>query len=270
MNSYMRLPIAWSRLVPEIAAASPAAACSVLYSAGGISQNQPLAPDLFLPRARDARGRFLKGNSGNPRGRPPGIRNPRRRVPDLRARPLSAPALSRLLARKPSLLRPLAAPLLPPPLAAVDPAARLGIDLATVRHLADALPVLAAAWSAAARGDITPAEAARLARRVRTRLRALRRQLRAQRRLLRAARRKTGYSSSRRSLPRRRPEAGPVARYDDLEPAKRRRTAGSALFRPLFFGSRIEQNQPLAPDLLARAGARDGLVPAPRQPLFPG
>ena len=35
------------------------------------------------PCRRDARGRFAKGSSGNPRGWPPGIRNPRRPMPDL-------------------------------------------------------------------------------------------------------------------------------------------------------------------------------------------
>jgi len=53
--------------------------------------------------ARDARGRFVKGSSGNPRGRPRGIRNPKRRVPDLVARPLSPQALLNLLERKPDL-----------------------------------------------------------------------------------------------------------------------------------------------------------------------
>jgi hypothetical protein len=65
--------------------------------------SRQLGPDLFLSRARDARGRFAKESSGNPRGIP----NPRRRVPDLAARPLSAQALSDLLDRKPHLLRPL-------------------------------------------------------------------------------------------------------------------------------------------------------------------
>jgi hypothetical protein len=91
-------------------------------------ESQSLGPDRFSARARDARGRFARGSSGNPRGRPPGIPNPKRRVPDLVARPLSAQALSHLLDRKPYLLRPLAAQLLPPPLRAIDPAERLGID----------------------------------------------------------------------------------------------------------------------------------------------
>ena len=48
---------------------------------------------------------------------------------DLVARPLSTEALSNLLDRKPHLLRPLVQQLLPPPLAPIDPAERLGIDL---------------------------------------------------------------------------------------------------------------------------------------------
>jgi hypothetical protein len=73
-------------------------------------------------------------------------------VPDLAARPLSAQALSDLLDRKPHLLRPLAAQLLPPPpLAAVDPAARLGIDLSSLRTSEDLRQVLSAARGPAAR-----------------------------------------------------------------------------------------------------------------------
>jgi hypothetical protein len=136
---------------------------------------QWLGPDRLSPRARDARGRFARGSSGNPRGRPPGIPNPKRRVPDLVARPLSARALSHLLDRKPYLLRPLAAQLLPPPLRAIDPAERLGIDLASLRTVADIRKVLAWVWTAISRGEIAPAEGARVARRLRVRLRVLRR-----------------------------------------------------------------------------------------------
>src|SRR5258708_31907405 len=111
--------------------------CSLLLSRPRIEEYQSLGPDRFLPRARDTRGRFAKGSSGNPRGRPPGIRNPKRRVPDLVARPLSARALADLLDRKPHLLRPLAAQLLPPPRTAIDPAKRLGIDLSSMRTAGD-------------------------------------------------------------------------------------------------------------------------------------
>jgi hypothetical protein len=87
--------------------------------------------------SRAARWRFAEGSSGNPRGRPPGIPNPSRMVPDLAARPLSAQALLDLLDRKPQLLRPLAEQLLPPPLVRIDPAARLGIDLSSLRTVED-------------------------------------------------------------------------------------------------------------------------------------
>src|SRR6267378_2521130 len=148
--------------------------CSLLLSRPRIEEYQSLRPDLFLPRARDARGRFVKGSSGNPRGRPRGIRNPKRRVPDLVARPLSPQALSDLLDRKPHLLRPLVAQLLPPPLASVDPAVRLGIDLSSVDTVEDCRQVLTTVLAAIARGEIAPAEGLRIARRVRARLRAAR------------------------------------------------------------------------------------------------
>ena len=138
-------------------------------------------------RARDARGRFATGHSGNPRGRPPGIPNPKRRVPDLLARPLSPEVLSALIDRKRWLLRPLAAQLMPPPLRAVDPAVRLGINLASARTADDLLRVMHTLWAAIARGEIGPAEGARIARRVRTRLRAARRLRRRLRQLARRA-----------------------------------------------------------------------------------
>src|SRR5437868_78595 len=102
--------------MPDIIADPPDPTCYSPVPRTGIEQSQSLAPDLFSPRARDARGRFARGHSGNPRGRPRGIPNPRRRVPDLLARPLGPASLSALIDRKPFLLHPLAAQLLPPPL----------------------------------------------------------------------------------------------------------------------------------------------------------
>ena len=154
---------------------TPERACYLLLSGAGMMEYQSLGPDRFSPRARDARGWFASGSSGNPRGRPPGIPNPKRRVPDLVARPLSAQALSQLLDRKPYLLRPLVAQLLPPPLRAIDPAERLGIDLASLPTAEDVRKVFAPVWTAISRGEIAPVEGARVARRVRARLRMLRR-----------------------------------------------------------------------------------------------
>jgi hypothetical protein len=153
--------------MPEIIADPPDSSCFLLLSGDGIQKSQQLGPDLTPPRARDARGRFAKGSSGNPRGRPRGIRNPKRRIPDLVARPLSARALADLLDRKPHLLRPLAAQLLPPPRTAIDPAKRLGIDLSSMRTAEDCRWVMPTVLAAIARGEITPAEGADIARRVR-------------------------------------------------------------------------------------------------------
>jgi hypothetical protein len=156
--------------MPEIIADPLLPSRYQLFLKPGIQESQQLGPDPFLPHARDARGRFATGRSGNPRG----IANPRRRVPDLVARPLSAQRLSDLLDRKPHLLRPLAAQLLPPPLASIDPAVRLGIDLSAVHTVEDCRHVLTTVLGAIGCGEIAPAEGARIARRVRARLRAAR------------------------------------------------------------------------------------------------
>jgi len=137
----------------------------------GTQEFQGLDPDLSS--RRDARGRFATGHSGNPGGRPRGIRNPKRRVPDVAARPLSAQALSDLIDRKPHLLRSLAAQLLPPPRAAIDPAERVGIDPSSLRTVEGCRRALSAALAAVARGDITPAEGVRFARKVQVQVRAI-------------------------------------------------------------------------------------------------
>ena len=102
-------------------------------------------------------------------------------MPDIAARPLSAGALSNLIDRRPHLLRPLAAQLLPPPLPSTDPGKHLAIDLSSLRTAEDVRQMLAAVLAAVARGEIAPAEGARIARRVLTRLRAVRRLARVER-----------------------------------------------------------------------------------------
>ena len=161
--------------MPEVVADLLSSSCYLLLSGAGLDESQRLDPDPMLARPRDARGRFAKGSSGNPSGRRRGIPNPKRRVPDLVARPLSAQALSDLLDRKPHLLRPLTAQVLPPPLAAIDPAQHLGLDLTSLRTVEDFRQVLSAVLAAVALGEIAPAEAVRIARRGRARLRAVRR-----------------------------------------------------------------------------------------------
>lgn len=168
--------------MPEISADPPLPSCYHLFSGPGTQEYQQLGPDPLLRRARDARGHFVKGSSGNPRGRPRGIRNPKRRVPDLAARALSAQALSDLLDSKPHLLLRLAEQLLPPPLAAIDPASRLGIDLSSLRTAEDVRQVLSAVLMAMAHGEITTGDGAHIAERVDARLRAGRRLARLKRR----------------------------------------------------------------------------------------
>jgi hypothetical protein len=64
---------------------------------------------------------------------------------------------------------------LPPPLPPTDLAKHLGINLSSLRTVEDVRQMLAAVLAAVARGEIAPAEAARVARRARTRWRAGRR-----------------------------------------------------------------------------------------------
>jgi hypothetical protein len=92
-------------------------------------------------------------------------------VPNLVARPLNARALSDLIDRRPHLLRPLAAQLLPPPLPSTNPTKHLGIGLSSLRTTEDVRQALSAVLAAVARGEIAPTAAASIARRVSARLR---------------------------------------------------------------------------------------------------
>ena len=84
-------------------------------------------------------------------------------MPNLVARPLSAKALADLIDRKPHLLRPLAAQLLPLSLPSINPTKHLGIDLSSLRTAEDVRQMLAAVLAALARGKFAPAEGARIA-----------------------------------------------------------------------------------------------------------
>ena len=132
---------------------------------------------------RDPKGRFAKGHSGNPR--PPGIANPRRPVIDF-SRPLVPGALSRLVERKPWLLRPILAQLLPPA-RAIDLAERFGISIRSLHDAAEFQRVLQTVCAAVSAGEIGIREAGHIARQVRTRQRALRRLARLRRRTVRRA-----------------------------------------------------------------------------------
>src|SRR5438309_974786 len=115
-------------------------ACSTLFPLPGIEEFQSLDPDPIPSCAcararaaqedapRDARGHFAKGHSGNPKGRPPGIRNPRRRPLGLLLRQAQPGTVAPLIERKRYLRLPVLRLLLPRPARQPDPGERLGID----------------------------------------------------------------------------------------------------------------------------------------------
>jgi hypothetical protein len=70
-----KAPCAGSLALPEAVTEPPEHSCYPLFSRSGIEANQSLGPDLFSPRARDARGRFARVRMRNfRRVEAPGIR----------------------------------------------------------------------------------------------------------------------------------------------------------------------------------------------------
>ncbi|MBV9015396.1 MAG: hypothetical protein JO213_15315 [Alphaproteobacteria bacterium] len=94
-------------------------------------------------------------------------------------------AASALLDRKPRLLRPLLVQLLPRRARPQDPAERLGISVEALHTAADMQQTMQTVLAAVSAGEIGIHEAARIARQVRTRMRALRRLARVRRSLAR-------------------------------------------------------------------------------------
>jgi hypothetical protein len=112
---------------------------------------------------RDANGRFRKGQSGNPKGRPMGTRNKAtvaaERLLDGEAEALTRKAVELALDGEAGGLRLCLERIIPP---RRERPVKLG--LAAVRGTGDLAGTMAAITTAAAQGAITPGEAAELAR----------------------------------------------------------------------------------------------------------
>jgi Family of unknown function (DUF5681) len=131
-----------------------------------------LVDSLQKQVGRDAQGRFLKGRSGNPKGRPPGARNKATETAELlldgESAALTRKAVERALEGDAMALRLCLDRIIP---------ARRGraVQLAVppMRGSADLDTTMAAITTAATQGVITPGEAADLARVVEIHVRAV-------------------------------------------------------------------------------------------------
>lgn len=125
-----------------------------------------MGADDFVPEQegrRGPRGRFEKGRSGNPKGRPPGLRDrPAQSGHKLLSRHLKAlteKAVEEALAGDAAALRLCLERLIP---RSRERAVRL--PLPPVQGAADIAPMMAAITATLARGEITPSEAGELGR----------------------------------------------------------------------------------------------------------
>lgn len=130
--------------------------------------------EMILPQhlRRDLRGRFVKGRSGNPAGRPPGIRNKATMAAeamlDGEAEALTRKALDLALDGDPTALR-----LCLDRVVAPRRERAVAFTMPAIRDAADLARAMAALAGAAASGAITPGEAAQLAQVVETYIRAV-------------------------------------------------------------------------------------------------
>ncbi|MEM8624429.1 MAG: DUF5681 domain-containing protein [Pseudomonadota bacterium] len=111
---------------------------------------------------RDEAGRFRKGVSGNPAGRPPGARHHTTRAMEAllegQAEALTQTAVDSALAGDTAALRLCFERLMPP-----RKDAPITVDLPPMKSAADAAEAMASVVAQAAAGEITPGEAATMA-----------------------------------------------------------------------------------------------------------
>jgi hypothetical protein len=127
---------------------------------------------LLKPHHRDGHGRFVKGRSGNPDGRPPGLRNKATLAAELmldgEAEALTRKALDLALDGDPTALRLCLDRVIAP-----RRERAVLFTMPPIAGPADLANAMAALTGAAAQGAITPGEAAQLAQVVETYIRAI-------------------------------------------------------------------------------------------------
>jgi uncharacterized protein DUF5681 len=129
-------------------------------------------PILLKPHHRDPRGRFVRGRSGNPAGRPPGLRSratlAAERMLDDEATALTRKALDLAHDGDPVALRLCLDRIIAP-----RRERAVSFTMPPIAGAADLAAAMAALTGAAAQGIITPGEAAQLAQVVETYIRAI-------------------------------------------------------------------------------------------------